>query len=154
MADFDRGGKAFAIILFIVAIAGDRVVIPAVGRRYRCSCPDVISDLPAGRVQANVETVDFTLRVTHVVFRIRVCFRGRAKHAAGTQYPFVHRLAHEITADLKHGGSGVIADFIAAGIVLMIAALNVHPVFRLSSLRNVSWSRSSRLCRNILCAAR
>ena len=32
MADFDRGGKAFAIILFIVAIAGDRVVIPAVGR--------------------------------------------------------------------------------------------------------------------------
>ena len=70
MADFNRRGKTFAVVILIVAVAGHFVVVPAVGGPYQCSCPSVISDLPAGGVEPNVEAIDFTLCVTHVVFRI------------------------------------------------------------------------------------
>ncbi|SAG43785.1 Uncharacterised protein [Enterobacter cloacae] len=49
------------------------------------------------------------------------------EHPASTQDTVIHWLAHEIAADLQYGRGGVIADFIATRIVLVIATLNVHP---------------------------
>ena len=39
----------------------------------------------------------------------------------------IERLAHEIAADLQNGRGGVVADFIATRVVLVITPLNVHP---------------------------
>lgn len=78
VADFNRRGETFAIVVFIVAVAGDLVVVPAVSGPYQRSCRDVISDLPAGGVQPNIEAINLTLCVTHVVLRIRVGLRPPA----------------------------------------------------------------------------
>ncbi|GHS69370.1 hypothetical protein EKTHUN627_01690 [Enterobacter kobei] len=46
------------------------------------------------------------------------------EHTTGTQDPIVHWLAHEIAADLQNGRGGVVADFIATRVVLVITPLN------------------------------
>ena len=49
------------------------------------------------------------------------------EHATRTQDAVVHWLTHEVAAYLKDSGGGVIADFVTARIVFMVATFDVHP---------------------------
>lgn len=119
MAHFDGCREAFTVVIFIITVAGHFIVVPAIGGPgiNVAAQTQLLIFLP-GCIQADVKAIHFALRITYVVFCIRVGLRlACPEHATRTQDAVVHWLTHEAAAYLKDSGGGVIADFVTARIV-------------------------------------